>query len=310
MYLSIVSPVVAIRSLGRLAALLLLAGLVVHADDKTSIPEGFRQVKLPGGGSIMVKDQPKPQGSSNPDPSHYDPRDYDLNKTSPLANQSFVSDTAPLAQSDFANAKSSYATKSYGSPTGTDRAMPHLDSRYPTSASNSYSRSAGGFDKTYLTKNSDLTTQQTASFASTTSSDQGRMALFDEHPQNTFESPLAHKTYAEPIVQRDADKIASGELHIADLPNRPLTVDEVRDLINHGVKPDTDSPPPPVSKPLNDPDYLPPAAPPADDSPPQDQPSPTSAPAPASEDDKNDPVPAPGMIAEPPPENSESLPQH
>ncbi len=55
--------------------------------------------------------------------------------------------------------------------------------------------------------------------------------------------------------------------HVSDIPNRPLTVDEVRGLINHGLKPDTAAPPGMPSKAINDPNYKPEASPEAPDVP-------------------------------------------
>jgi hypothetical protein len=90
------------------------------------------------------------------------------------------------------------------------------------------------------------------------------------------------------------------QARLSDLPNRPLTIDEVRGLINHGFKPDTNVKPETSSKPLNDPDYKPEVSPAPPDSPQGSK----------ADDDKNDPLPAPGTMSQPPPENSESLPQH
>ncbi len=110
---------------------------------------------------------------------------------------------------------------------------------------------------------------------------------------------MSNKMYLGPGAQRVPDDIVIKEnvviSRMSGLPNRSLSIDEVRNLINHETKPNTDAKPDAPNKPLNDPNYKPEPL--------------RDAPSPASEDDKNDPVPPPGTMAAPPPENAEPLPQ-
>jgi hypothetical protein len=246
-----------------------------------------------------VQDQPQ-QTSAQPASEKYDPTNWNLNQTSSLANKSFASETASLSQKNTSFKQSSYLVKPYGGLTGADHAMSNLNSKFPTSASSAYSRNATELDKTFTPFSSDSVEGRPALFAASASGFQDRTAALNGHTENMFASPLADKSYQKiPIVQREINDTNAGDLHLKDLPDRPLTIDEVRALINHGIQPDTTVKPAPPSKPLNDPDYQPEPSPP-----------PPDGPAPASEDDKNDPVPPPGTLAQPPPENSESLPQH
>ncbi len=140
--------------------------------------------------------------------------------------------------------------------------------------------------------------------ASATSPDQGRSATIEKQNSAAFASPLGDKKFEGDEAQaarRHLSRNKSGQIEITDLPDRPLTIDEVRNLINHGFKPDTEVKPEEPSKPLNDPDYKP--------EPLRDMPAPAS-----SDDDKDDPVPAPGTMSSPaipavPAENSDALPQ-
>jgi hypothetical protein len=111
---------------------------------------------------------------------------------------------------------------------------------------------------------------------------------------------MASKQYLGPGAQHVPDDIVIKDNFVisrmSGLPNRPLSIDEVRNLINHETKPNTDIKPDEPSKPLNDPNYKP--------EPLRDMP------APNNNDDANDPVPPPGTMASPQaPENSEQLPQ-
>jgi len=293
------------RWLRACAIVFLMAGQIARADDKVAVPDGYKTVRLPSGETILVRDQ-APQTSASTDSDKYDPRRYDLNQSSSLANKSFVTGVTPIPQKDISFEQSSSLIKSYALPVESDHAMPNLNTKFPTSASNAFGRNATGLNKSFDQTDSNPMGKQTAVFASSTSSFQGRTALFNEHSQKTFASPLADKSYQEkiPVIPQKNGKINAMDLQqdLKDLPDRPLTIDEVRALINHGVKPDTDAKPEPASKPLNDPDYQPDPAPAPE--------APSPSPAPASEDDKNDPVPPPGTMAQPPPENSEPLPQH
>ena len=142
--------------------------------------------------------------------------------------------------------------------------------------------------------------------------DAGSCAPIDARTYDTFASPEANKEYGGPeadiIRQRVKPGLQiDGDLQkLTEIPNRPLTVDEVRALINHGFKPDFTKPAAPDNKALNDPDYQPE---PLRIDPPEDAtPAPPAAAAhKVQDDDTNDPVPAPGTMAEHP-EDSEPLP--
>ena len=90
--------------------------------------------------------------------------------------------------------------------------------------------------------------------------------------------------------------------HVSDIPDRPLTIDEVRGLINHGFKPDTTASPDAPTKAINDPDYKPEASP--------EPPEAPSMRAPLIDDDRDAPLPSPGTMSQTAPENSDPLPQH
>jgi hypothetical protein len=136
-----------------------------------------------------------------------------------------------------------------------------------------------------------------------------RTADLGGHDVQKFAYVDSDKTYAgpeAPLVKRDLAKMNEGMESLKDLPDRPLTIDEVRALINHGIKADTSEKPAPASKPLNAPDYMPDPAP-----------APMRNPVePGHLRDNND-LSIPGAVSHPdqvvpdpaPPENSESLPQ-
>lgn len=292
-----------------LAIIILTAGTLLRADDQPAAPtsDGYKIVPVPVGDKtvpIRVKEGSDPfkNVSTNNDNGKYNPERI-FSGSSPLANKQF------LPTSDLASQKSAlgdgnqntFITKAYTGDVS-DAAMPNLNTKVNTSTSNGFTSSANGFDKSYPVAKSDLDLGHSAEFTSATSPDLTRTAYLGPQTTSAYASTsdtaFAHKTF----TGREADdlhhqltQMDNGQMMVTDLPNRAMTIDEVRDLINHGFKPDTSVRPNPAdqSKPLNSPDYKP--------QPLRDNPSPQN------DDDKNDPVPPPGTMAAP--ENSEPLPQ-
>ena len=295
------------------------AQLLVLADDPTTSSDGYKTVPVKVGNStvpIRVRQEPNPlQNFSAPDPSaKYDPQRI-FSSTNSMANKKFdlPSSSASQGSSTFTNpGQNSFFTKSYAidhsAPT-----VPNLNTNaganLPTASA--FSRNASGFDKSYSTSAASAGQNQTALIASATSPDQNRTAVLGGQTTSTFADPDANKVFQgeeADAAKRHLSRAKNGQIVITDLPSRPMTIDEVRDLINHGFAPNTDAKPPEPSKPLNDPNYVP--------TPLRDMPAPdASTPAPqaslpADGDDKNDLVPPPGTMAAPqPPENSQPLPQ-
>ncbi|MCE0497204.1 MAG: hypothetical protein LV481_04575 [Methylacidiphilales bacterium] len=286
---------------------------ILCADDKTTPADsdGYKTVPVVGSDgkttNIRVQKQPQPDArlSSTSSDGKYDPTQYNLNKTSSFANKSFPD--AFLYQNNGAQEtreQHSFITKSYFTDNGSPSNQPALadfntKATYPVT--DAYTRTAPGLDKSYTANQTDAAQNKSAQFTAGASEYQNRAVTLETHKIDTSASPLANKTYTGPeavLEQREMSKLNQGLMQMKDLPNRPLTIDEVRDLINHGVKPDTDAAPAPSSKPLNDPDYKPEPALPL---PPPD----------TSDED----VPSPGILAaqhqqqEAPPENSEPLPK-
>jgi len=283
------------------AVALLTAGQVVHADDKPVVPDGDKLVPLKGGGGILVQKEANPyQGvSSSTQPGKYRPDQPNYGATSSFAGKEFSLSSGSGSKSDsafdFGNMKP-VNTKSFEP---VSHSAPNQDTKFSTETSSMVGHHTSDLGKSYTTSHADLGQNKTTLLASTTSPDQDRAA--DMGPGNTkiYPSPMAAKTFEGPeadAVKRDLTKLNNGLMQMKDLPSRPLTIDEVRALINHGVKPNTDAPPEPPTKALNDPGYKPEPTPPPPEA--------------ATDDDKDDPVPSPGTMAQPPPENSEPLPQH
>jgi hypothetical protein len=293
-----------------LAFAFVTTGRLLHADDQPVSSDGYKTVPINVGGKtvpIRVQESGDPYknvSSSNSD-GKYHPEQI-FSTTSSMADKkfSFASNSLSKSDPDFKNSdQSTFITKSYtGDPSSPS--VPNLDAKAGFPTTSAYSRNAAGFDKSYLTSNADAGQNRTAWVASATSTDQNRTALLGAQTTDIFASPLAGKTFQGPeadAAKRHLIRLNNGQISITDLPNRPLTIDEVRDLINHGFKPNTDIKPEEPSKPLNDPNYKP--------EPLRDAPSPDTSSS-TSDDDKNDPVPPPGTMAAPQaPENSEPLPQ-
>jgi hypothetical protein len=195
-----------------------------------------------------------------------------------------------------------FVTKTYV-PEGSST-MPNLNSKMNFSSAQGYNRNASGYDKGYSAANSTSDLNHSALLGpNDTAEEQGRTAILGGSDKNEVlaANSMANKQYLGPGAQKVPQGVDVPENFVIsrmkDLPNRPLTVDEVRNLINHETKPDLESKPDAPSKALNDPGYKP--------QPLRDNPSP-------GEDDKTDAVPPPGTMSDPPlaqPENSQPLPQ-
>lgn len=293
-----------------MAAALLATGSMLHADDKNQPVDSDGYKMIPVGGKnadgIRVKEEPGPYKNikSSHTPGKYQPDQPDYSHTSSFADKRFSSAEALISKNNSSindREQRTFITKSYFDKTSTqtDHTTPNLTAKISSSNTSAYSHNATGFNKSFATSSANTGMTKTAFFASATSDYQGRAARLGDQKTEVFASTtLAPKQYLGPGAQRVPDGITIKDnvviSRMSGLPDRSLTVDEVRDLINHETKPDTDAKPEPPSKPLNDPDY---------------KPVPSPAP-PAMEDDKNDPVPPPGTMAGPqPPENSEPLPK-
>jgi hypothetical protein len=280
--------------------------LIVHADNPTQSQDGYKVSSVNADGKTVQVKEADPYRSVKSAPvsdGKYHPEEVNFGATSSMANKKFdvPSDGLTKADPDFINhGQDTFTTKPYAFNTSSTP-ISNLDSKTAYQANNTFDRSAAGFDKNYATSKADAGQDRTATLDSSTptATEQDRTAVLGGGAIPTFPDTLGDKKFEGPeadAVHRHLKKASNGQILITDIPDRPLTIDEVRDLINHGFKPNTDAPPPEPSKPLNDPDYKPV---PLRDTPPPD-----------NDDDKNDPVPPPGTMAAPPaPENSEPLPQ-
>jgi hypothetical protein len=288
-----------------------LAGtFVVRADTKPVAQPGYRLVPITSGGKtayIQVKDSPNLYGNVRDEASGENtPEHVNFNATSAMAHKSYLSEigASPAAGAYQDKMQSTFLTKSYFPDHGAaaDKVVPGLDAAVPMTSAAAYEHPATGFDRRFDAARS--ADEQDRTFATTAASESGQTAVLGGNAVKKFAYADSGKTYEGPdadAVKRDLNRMNNGLESMKDLPDRPLTVDEVRALINHGVKPDLEEKPPEASKPLNDPGYMPDPAP-----------APERNPGPVDLKDQNDEVPAPGTIAHPgvvAPENSEALPQ-
>jgi hypothetical protein len=297
----------------RLTAVALASiGPALHADTPPpSAPandsQNYKNVQLNAGGkslTVRVKQQPDPLKHAT-FTDELDPHRA-FSATNDMANKSFSTSTG-LAWNKAADLKpqDAFAAKPYSFNDAAPTA-PNLNTKATFRTTSFTGTSASGLDKPFPTTEANLGPNQTAVLgATTTSPDQNRTAALNGQTVPMFASFMADKTFQgteADAAHQHLKRLGNGQIEVSDLPNRTLTIDEVRDLLNHGFKPNTAAPPPEASKPLNDPDYQP--------QPLRDDPSPTSS-APRArpaDDDKDDPVPPPGTMA-PPPDTSEPLPQ-
>jgi hypothetical protein len=295
-----------------LPLILLMAGSgLLRADDKPVAQPGFHLVPIHAGdgkvGYIQVQDTSNPYQNVKDDSSNGGSDHFSFNSTSSLANKSYDmgSDSDSKDGSYQKTLEKTFITKSYEGDDSADpgKSLPGLRSPYPTSAADEDSHSANGYDKTFATTSADASPAKGSGFTSSTSSYQGQKAEMGGHEIEKFANSMSSKTYEGPetvAVKRDLDQMNNNLEGLKDLPDRPLTIDEVRNLINHGVKPETDEKPAEPTKPLNDPSFKP-------------EPLPEPPANPIGSDLKADTgVPAPGTMAPPqppPPEDNEPLPQ-
>jgi hypothetical protein len=250
---------------------------------------------------IQVKNQATPFSKLDSDDQKM------FSRTSSFANKdfSFSGNGLPATSSALKDVnQSTFITKPYAGDTPASP-FANLNARPAFAKSASSNQTAAGFNKSYFTS-SDSSQNHAALFpaaGNTTAADQNRTAVLGhDKPEVLSANSMANKQYLGPGAQHVPDDVVIPEniilTRMNKIPNRPLSIDEVRDLINHGTSPNTDIKPAEPSRPLNDPDYKP--------EPLRDSPIPSSG----SDDDKDDPVPPPGTMAAPPaPENSEPLPQ-
>jgi hypothetical protein len=304
---------------GFCCALLLLAGAWTFsaraADEPAATqpqanapPPGVHDVKTAGGATIRVADQ---GGSgfhgdqSTDDNDKYDPQSADYSRTSSFAHKSFDTSGSALSQNETAaEARDNkrfltqpYATGSYKFAGRSFETAAYNDSAHPDAELNkSFTLPAA-----YEDGNQTFNTGKKSEYQDKTAS------IVQAAPKiDPFSAPgaLTEKTFFDPTtlhVPHKSFKLSNSVRSdpnsagtITDLPNRPLTVDEVRNLVNHEQIPDLNAKSDEPSKPLNDLNWTPPeVAPPAPDDRPV-KPGPTT-------EDKSDELPSPGMMAEPPP---------
>ena len=288
--------------MGLLAVALVTTSPTLFADQAPTAPPGYKIVNIPAGGRtipVLVKDQSDPLknvGKSGTG-GNYDPQKL-FSSRSMMADKTFSSGADTNFEHDaLSKSDRTFVTKTYLDPAVASGN--HFDTKENLPTAAAYSRGATGFDRAFATASADDQTR-TASFAGTsTSSYQNRTAAFvgPQTPEDMAFRPLAEKQYLGPGAQNVPAGYEIKEnvviSRMSGLPNRPLSIDEVRNLINHDTKPNTDVPAAEPTKALNDPDYKP--------EPSRDVPTRTD------DDDKGDAVPPPGMMAAP--ENAEPLPQ-
>lgn len=268
-----------------------------NADDGTHI------VNVSVGGKtipIKVRDEANPLKKVHMD----DPLDHQrvFSETSPMANKIFDMPTGTFAKSDDHD-KNNFITKSYTDP-NTQTAFGFTPAE--THAAAFSSKTSHDFDHGYSTANGQDAAQHQSFNGATSSDDQDRTAVAGGEKQDLSVDPMANKQYLGPGAQNVPEGILVKEniilTRVSGIPDRQLTIDEVRNLINSGTKPNLNEKPDEPSKPLNDPNYQP--------EPLRGDPSPPPLPSnlKAIDDDKDDPIPSPGMMSTPP-ENTEALPQ-
>jgi len=292
------------------------AGPLLRADDQPAPPPGYKNVTVNSGGktyTYLVRQQADPLSHAS-FPDELDSR-HIFSATNPMSNQTFSppSDTFASGTSEFTKGDhSTFITKSY-SIDSSEPTSPNLDKKVGAPSSNALSRDAAGFDQSFPTSTAETGDKSSALASSTVSNDLNHAAVLGgpDKPESLASDSMANKQYLGPGAQHVPDDVFIKEnvvmSSLSGLPDRPLTIDEVRNLINHGFSPDTDVKPAEPSKALNDPNYVPEPMR-ADPNPNFDSAKPT--PGPSTDDDKDDPVPPPGTMAAPPaPENSQPLPQ-
>jgi hypothetical protein len=271
-------------------------------------PPGSHDITIGSGAGkriIRVQDSAKLQmhgESSSASEGPYDPERMDFNKASSLSDKSFTSGDALFSKGDSSagmQAKLKFNTHSF-STAGYNQS----DQKFQTAAFSESSHHSNDSGKSFALPgdNSDAN----KGFPAKTSEYQDKTAQIaqaEPSKADPFAAPssLNEKTFYDPMMNHvKHDPYATGldVKRLSDLPNRPLTIKEVGDLINHEQIPDLNSDPTAEKDlNLNDPKWKPHEA--LRDSTPV---------APAAELDKPEDLPAPGEMAQPP-ENSEPLPK-
>ena len=227
---------------------------------------------------------------------------FSLNRTSTLSHQNYdlgaAATATPAAVKDQSQT-SGFQTRGYFA---NHPAAATTWKAYQTDTTEAYvGLKSADYDKTFTTARADID-QKTAGGANSTSEYAGKSAQLGGHEVKVFASSLGTQTYAgreASLIKKDLAQMNDGMEGLKDLPNRTLTIDEVRALINHGIKPNTEEKAPEPTKALNDPDYTPDAAPALlRDAPLNDSRLKTF---------NDDLIPPPGMMAHP--EAAEALPQ-
>jgi hypothetical protein len=278
-------------------------------------PPGFHDVTIGSGDHksvVRVQDSTGPHfhGGSSPDSgpnAAYDPEAMNFGKSSSMADKSFSTSFASLSKND--NVAQGLGSQQFATHSFTTTDYRQSGSKYQTAAYKESSRSSDEFSKTYaLPASTGAGADANRTFAVQASEFQGKTAQEASVPGKTdpFATPssLSEKTFFDPElkhVRRDHYAPNLDVERLADLPNRPLTIDEVRNLINHEQIPNLNAKPDESSKALNAPDW---------------SPEPTPAPAradnlpvaPPAEMEKDGDLPSPGEMAQPP-ENSQPLPK-
>lgn len=292
---------------------LLATGFLLRADDPpdaTKPPPGYKVVYQDMGGRkvpIFVKDQLDPlrhAGNVGLDP--LDPQKV-FSETNPESNKTFKPADVDVNKSADLGTHDNFTTKVYDNTGPSNVYNLGSKSTYHTTSFDG-AKSAAGYNQAYATKNAPTDLDQADSaFAPIGNSEQNRTAPIDAHTYDTYAAPDADKKFTGPeedARHKHLTKLTNGQTLVEDLPDRPLTVDEVRNLIDHGFKPNLSEPAAPASRPLNDPNYQPeplriePTTP--DDAP---QVAPSTSTHKVQDDDANDPVPSPGTMAEHPEDN-------
>jgi hypothetical protein len=300
----------------RIPIALLIAGVSVsplRADDSKPVARpGYRLVAIKGGDKtayIEVRDTSNPYSQLKDTGPDHGPQHFSFGQTSSMADKTYSLDTASSAYGGKYQdqVQSGFLTKSYFDKNGNeaDHSMPGLNTPVPLPSADGYVHHADGFDRSFSTKSDDE--QNRASALGTMSASEAHQeATLGGHAVQAYAYNDSNHTYLGPEagqVHHDLDRMNHGLETLKDLPDRALTIDEVRALINHGVKPDLAKPSTAEpTKPLNDPSYLPDAAP-----------APMAPSAPDHLQDSSD-LSTPGATAHPemavpPPENSQPLPQ-
>jgi hypothetical protein len=285
---------------------LFAGGAAAGADDAPAVVArpGYKIVMVHSGARtipVQVKDTSDPfrnVKSSATTPGKYDPSRV-FSATSSMADKSFNMSSNAFANRTFDTSQENhFVAKSYD-----DTAAWTQPTTATSYRSAFFTRPAADTDRTFAATRAEPVNRAVLADAADTSADRARQAALggpavpESYPQDTrfakqYLGPAAQ--HVPPGVEIKENVALNG---VGQIPNRPLSVDEVRDLINHGTKPNFDQPPPEASKPLNDPNHVP--------EPLRDDPNPSAGNH--ADEDKDDAVPSPGTMAGP--EVSEPLPQ-